>query len=108
MKRSKKSPNCEWKYPIFTPPVKRIEGNKFNCPKCKIPLVFHTGLGRRSNGITVAILALWIPTFLFMMSIDDNRALQIKLLIPILIVGFFALWYFASLEYLVHDKDISD
>jgi hypothetical protein len=107
MKRDRKCPNCEWKYPIFSPPVKRKEGNEFNCPKCEIPLVYHTGLGKKSTLVTGAILALYAPTFLFMM-IDDDRALQIKLFLPILVVGLFAFWYFISLEYLVRDKNNSD
>lgn len=105
MKRNKKCPNCEWKYPIFTPPVKRKEGNKFNCPKCETPLTYHTGLGKKSTLVTGAILALSVPMFLFMMMIDDNFVLQMKLFVPILVVGLFSFWYFISLEYLVATKN---
>ncbi len=106
MKRSKKCPECSWNYPIFAPPSRRHNGVGFNCPNCGAALIYYTGLGEKSKGVTLFFVAIALPVVLLFQQFDDNMALQVKIAAPLVAIAIVALVYFMRSEYIVRkDED---
>lgn len=105
MKNKKYCPECAWKYPTFSPPGKRKDGVSFNCPNCETRLIYHTGLGEKTNRVIGIITSLGVIMFVVVRRFDDNLKIQLGIFSIVLIVGAITMRHFSNIEYLTLEKD---
>lgn len=85
--KHKKCPDCGWKIKMFSKTLKVVEGSRFKCPDCDKALIYRTGFGEALGPLATGITMLTLPMALYMMTIDDNRALQVKIFGVIVVLG---------------------
>lgn len=72
-KRSRRCPNCGWKFPISKrTPIDRVDGKLFTCPDCQTALIYRTDTELMYRIFTL----MTIPAITLAFIYDDNALFE--------------------------------